>query len=126
LGSYLYCGKSTMTIPFFSDYCHLTYMPQLYFHTIEFQFWGLLHGHDFIFPNEEYDPRADMRINYGPRSSRVTFMKRQGLSPGEIYRSADESTPLIMFICKRIIDTVISYEQTSCDAGKWFSRYTIE
>jgi len=40
-----------------------------------------------------------MRIHYDPRSSSLMyFMKRQGLSPGAIYQSADESTPSLMFI----------------------------
>ena len=53
----------------------------------------------------QYNPRADMRIHYDPRRSYLNYVRwRQGLSPGAIYQSADESAFLVMCIFELIID----------------------
>jgi hypothetical protein len=81
-----------------------------YFPTIEFQGRGLLHLHTIMFyPREEYNPRADMRIHYDPRPSYLNFLRRrQGLLRGAIYRSAQESVYLVMYILACIIDKDVS------------------
>jgi hypothetical protein len=62
--------------------------------------FGVLHTHVIAF-YVEYDLCVDMHIHYDPCSLYVKYVrKRQGLSPGAIYQSAKQSTPLIMFILR--------------------------
>jgi len=86
-----------------------------YFPTIEFQGRGLLHIHTIKFyPREEYNPRADMRIHYDPRPLYLNYLRRrQGLSRGAIYRSAQESVSLVMYVMNSIIDYDASPSYTS-------------